>query len=94
MIGLHHHRRKNGSQNHSLNYQMLFNIHNPNQDHRDRGQTPAASFLPLNRKRLGMNSEPYSKLVSEAFPMLTSGYSTGIPEFAYPTLDLSLGDLA
>ncbi len=38
MIRLHHHRRKNGPQNHSPKYQMLFNIHNPHQDHRDRGK--------------------------------------------------------
>jgi hypothetical protein len=38
MIGLHHHRRKNTSQKHSLKCQMLFNIHNPNEDHRDRGK--------------------------------------------------------
>jgi hypothetical protein len=38
MIGLHHHRRKNAPKNQSLNCQMPFNIHNPNEDHRDRGK--------------------------------------------------------
>jgi hypothetical protein len=37
---------------------------------------PAASFLPPNRKRLGLNSEAYSKLVAEASPMLANGDST------------------
>jgi hypothetical protein len=36
---------------------------------------PAASFLPPNRKRLGLNSEAYSKLVAEASPMLANGDS-------------------
>jgi hypothetical protein len=39
---------------------------------------PAASFLPPNRKPLGLNSEAHSKLVAEAFPMLANGDSTGI----------------
>ena len=38
---------------------------------------PAPSFLPPNRKRLGHNSEAYSKLVAEAFTMLANGYTTG-----------------
>jgi hypothetical protein len=33
----HHQRRKNNSQNHSTGVRALFNIHNPSQDHRDRG---------------------------------------------------------
>jgi hypothetical protein len=33
---VHHQRRKTGPQNHSRQVQMLFNIHNPSQDHRDR----------------------------------------------------------
>jgi hypothetical protein len=38
----HHQRRKIDLQNSSPKYQMLFNIHNPNQDHRDPG---ACGFL-------------------------------------------------
>ena len=37
LTGFHHQRRKTGPQIHSPNYQTLFNIHNPNQDHRARG---------------------------------------------------------
>ena len=37
--------------------------------HRKRRQS-----LPPNRKRLRLSSEAYSKLVSEAFPMLANGY--------------------
>jgi hypothetical protein len=33
---VHHQPRKTGPQNHSPEVQMLFNIHNPSQDHRDR----------------------------------------------------------
>jgi hypothetical protein len=35
--GRHHLQRKSGPHNHPRKYQMLFNIHNPNQDHRARG---------------------------------------------------------
>jgi hypothetical protein len=34
---IHRQRRKIGPQNHSPQVQMLFNSHNPSQDHRDRG---------------------------------------------------------
>jgi hypothetical protein len=37
LTGFHHQRRKTSPQIHSPNYQTLFNIHNPNQDHRARG---------------------------------------------------------
>ena len=39
---VHRQRRKTRPQNHSPQVQMLFNIHNPSQDHRDRG---ACAFL-------------------------------------------------
>jgi len=42
LIDFHHQRRKINLQNNSAKYQMPFNIHNPNQDHRDRG---ACAFL-------------------------------------------------
>ena len=42
IIVVHHQRRKTGPQNYSPQVQMLFNIHNPSQDHRDRG---ACGFL-------------------------------------------------
>jgi hypothetical protein len=42
LIDFHQQRRKINSQNNSTKYQMLFNIHNPSQDHRDRG---ACGFL-------------------------------------------------
>jgi hypothetical protein len=38
-------------------------------------QTPAASFSPPNRKRLGLSSEAHSKLFFEAFPMLANGFT-------------------
>ena len=34
---VHRQRRKTGPQNHSPEVQIIFNIHNPSQDHRDRG---------------------------------------------------------
>jgi hypothetical protein len=37
IIANHHQRRKTGPQKHPPEHQMLFNIHIPNQDHRDRG---------------------------------------------------------
>jgi len=37
MIAIHHQPRKNGPQKPSRKSQTLFNIHIPNQDHRDRG---------------------------------------------------------
>jgi len=39
---VHRQRQKTGPQNHSPQVQMLFNIHNPNADHRDRS---ACGFL-------------------------------------------------
>jgi hypothetical protein len=39
---VHHQRRKTSPQNHSPKVRMLFNIHNPSQDHRDRN---ACAFL-------------------------------------------------
>ena len=42
LIDFHHQQRKIDLQNNSAKYQMLFNIHNPGQDHRDRG---ACAFL-------------------------------------------------
>jgi hypothetical protein len=39
---VHHQQRKTGPQNRSPEVQMLFNIHNPSQDHRDPG---ACGFL-------------------------------------------------
>ena len=39
---VHHQRRKTSPQNHSPQVQMLFNIHNPSQEHRDRR---ACAFL-------------------------------------------------
>jgi len=39
---IHRQRRKIGPQDHSPQVQMLFNIHNPSQDHRDRS---ACDFL-------------------------------------------------
>ncbi|MDR5726278.1 MAG: hypothetical protein RB191_02295 [Terriglobia bacterium] len=42
IIVVHHQRRKTGPQNYSPEVQTLFNIHNPSQDHRDRG---ACGFL-------------------------------------------------
>ena len=42
IIVVHHQRPKTGPQNYSPQVQMLFNIHNPSQDHRDRG---ACGFL-------------------------------------------------
>ena len=39
---VHHQRRKTALQNLSPKVQMLFNIHNPSQDHRDRN---ACAFL-------------------------------------------------
>ena len=39
---VHHHPPKTAPQNHSPHVQMLFNIHNPSQDHRDPG---AGGFL-------------------------------------------------
>jgi hypothetical protein len=39
---VHHQRPKTSPQNHSPEAQMLFNIHNPSQDHRDRS---ACAFL-------------------------------------------------
>jgi hypothetical protein len=39
---VHRQRRITDPQNHSPDVQMLFNIHNPSQDHRDRG---ACGFL-------------------------------------------------
>ena len=39
---VHRQPPKNRPQNHSPQVQMLFNIHNPSQDHRDRG---ACAFL-------------------------------------------------
>ena len=39
---VHRQRRKTKTQNHSPQVQMLFNIHNPSQDHRDRN---ACGFL-------------------------------------------------
>jgi len=39
---VHRQRRKTRPQNHSPEVQMLFNIHNPSQDHRGRG---ACAFL-------------------------------------------------
>jgi hypothetical protein len=39
---VHHQQRKNRPQNHSPEVRMLFNIHSPCQDHRDRG---ACGFL-------------------------------------------------
>jgi hypothetical protein len=37
ITGRHHHRRKSGLLKYAGEYQALFNIHNPSQDHRDRG---------------------------------------------------------
>jgi len=37
LTGFHHQRRKTSPQIHSPNYRTLFNIHNPNQDHRACG---------------------------------------------------------
>jgi hypothetical protein len=45
---------------------------------------PAASFLPPNRKCLGLNSEAHSKLVAEAFPMLANGHSPGTFRLGLP----------
>jgi len=42
LINFHHRRRKINSQKTSTRYPTLFNIHNPNQDHRDHG---ACGFL-------------------------------------------------
>jgi hypothetical protein len=42
LTGVHHQQRKTALQNLSPKVQMLFNIHNPSQDHRDRG---ACAFL-------------------------------------------------
>jgi hypothetical protein len=42
LIDFHHQRRKIHSQNNSAKYQIIFNIHNPNQYHRDRD---ACGFL-------------------------------------------------
>jgi len=42
LFDFHHQRRKINSQNISTKYQTLFNIHNPNQHHRDHG---ACRFL-------------------------------------------------
>jgi hypothetical protein len=39
---VHRQQRKIGPQNHSPEVQTIFNIHNPSQDHRDRG---ACAFL-------------------------------------------------
>jgi hypothetical protein len=39
---VHHQQRKNSPQNHSPEVQIIFNIHNPSQDHRDRS---ACGFL-------------------------------------------------
>jgi len=39
---VHHQRRKNRPQNHSPEVQIIFNIHNPSQHHRDRN---ACAFL-------------------------------------------------
>jgi hypothetical protein len=39
---VHHQRRKNSPQYHSPEVQIIFNIHNPSQDHRDRS---ACGFL-------------------------------------------------
>lgn len=39
---VHHHPPKTAPQNHSPDVQMLFNIHNPSQEHRDR---TACGFL-------------------------------------------------
>jgi hypothetical protein len=39
---VHHQQRKTGPQNQSPRVRMLFNIHNPSQDHRDRS---ACGFL-------------------------------------------------
>ena len=41
--------------------------------HGEGEDLPDPSFLPPNRKRLGLNSEAYSKLVAEASPMLANG---------------------
>jgi hypothetical protein len=42
LIDFQHRQRKIDSQNNSAKYQVLFNIHNPSQHHRDRG---ACGFL-------------------------------------------------
>jgi hypothetical protein len=42
LTDFHHQLRKINPQNHSTKYQMLFNIHNSNQDHRGPG---ACGFL-------------------------------------------------
>jgi len=42
LFDIHHWRRKINSQNISTKYQTLFNIHNPNQHHREHG---ACRFL-------------------------------------------------
>ncbi len=42
LTAVHRQRRKNGPQYHSPEVQILFNIHNPSQDHRDRS---ACAFL-------------------------------------------------
>ena len=42
LTAVHRQRRKTGPQNHSPEVLTLFNIHNPSQDHRDRG---AFAFL-------------------------------------------------
>lgn len=42
ITGFHPQQRRNGPQNHSPQLKMLFNIHNPSQDHRDRA---ACAFL-------------------------------------------------
>jgi hypothetical protein len=59
------------TKNHLINHETAFNIHNSPQHHRDRN---ACGFLLTSKSKTPRrSSEAYSKLVSEAFPILASG---------------------
>jgi hypothetical protein len=59
--------------NHSPKYQMRFNIHIPNQDHRDRGKRLRLPSNLLIENASDQVQRLTPKLVSEAFPIKANG---------------------